>query len=160
MIELCAKLSEGFWIGLACGLLLSLPGFLLAFRRFFRKKYQEIEDLKEVHRKEFEKLIDKVNHEGQIPIASTAQGLTGLISLGISRCLDSLKKLQDAQDWKTHIISEELSGIRGVELVLLYKKLQTLIDQIRSTLTENNFRQEHENRDDKESVSTRKEIQP
>lgn len=107
------------------------------------KLYRAISTLKsksvlaqEMHRQEFQDMIARINHEGQVPIASTALGLTGLISTAILRCLNSLKDLRANQDYNTSSVSEELSGIRSLEVHLLYVKISDLLLAIREVLDE------------------------
>lgn len=125
--------------------LISISALLLwvaKLRRSLAKACALLKMQEEQHRINFAELISKINHEGQVPIASTALGLIVLISLAMNKCLSWLEALRNNKDWRTHSVSEELSGIKNVELSMAENRLRTLIKTIREVLEQNNHRQE------------------
>ena len=98
--------------------------------------------MKETHRKEWEDLIHKLNHTGQIPKAATSSGLIALISLAISRCISSLETLLANKDYRTGPIITELRGIAMVELSLLHKQLGDFLEAQRNHLKDYQHKQE------------------
>lgn len=122
---------------------LVLITLLIVSKRQVRRLKLDLVVMEEKHRQEFQDLISKVNHENQIPIASTAQGLTGLISWALTKCLSLLADLRERQDWNTLSVTREILGIRNVEVFMLDAKLRDLIESIRKVLDDYNHKQEH-----------------
>ncbi len=95
-------------------------GFLTAsliFRRRIKILYKEQKIIEEQYKKEFQELISKVHHEGQVPIARSALGLANLISLALENCINLLREYQTTTGYKLNGIIEELIGIKHVEMV-------------------------------------------
>jgi hypothetical protein len=128
-------------IFLACCVFVLALWVVLLSRRL-SSATEAIKMQEEKHRQQYAEFIAKVNHYGQVPIASTALGLIGLISLAMNRCLTWLEDLRKNKDWRTHSISTELSGIRSVELHMMENKLKELLQSIREVLEEHNHKQE------------------
>lgn len=122
---------------------LVLIALLIVSKRQVRRLKSDLVLMEERHRQEFQDLISKVNHENQIPTASTAKGLTGLIFWALTKCLKLLADLRERQDWNTLSVTEELLGIKNVEVLTLDSKLTDLIESIRGVLKDYNYKQEH-----------------
>lgn len=121
-------------IGFVFGLLVSLPAFILIFRRFTRIKVREIEEIKAVHQQQFSELIHRMNHEGMIPNASTATGLMNLILWAVSNSITTLEKLYENKDWNTLGVITDLRTIAMEELGYLHKKLGDFLEAKRNVL--------------------------
>lgn len=121
-------------IGFALGISASLPAFILIFRKFTRRKVQEIEEIKAVHQQQFSELIHRMNHEGMIPNASTATGLMNLILWAVSNSIMTLEKLYENKDWNTLGVITDLRTIAMEELGYLHKKLGDFLEAKRNVL--------------------------
>lgn len=121
-------------IGFALGISASLPAFILIFRKFTRRKVQEIEEIKAVHQQQFSELIHRMNHEGMIPNASTATGLMNLILWAVSNSIMTLEKLYANKDWNTLEVITDLRTIAMEELGYLHKKLGDFLEAKRNVL--------------------------
>lgn len=121
-------------------------GFLTAsliFRRRIKLLYKEQQIIEEQHKREFQDLISRVHHEGQVPIARSALGLANLISLALEKCINLLKEFQPMNEYKLSGVIEELIGIRHVEIVFIQNKLNELLATINKELK----KYEHKNSD-------------
>lgn len=121
-------------ISFLLGLLASAPVFVLAFRRFHRKKVAELLAKEEIHRQEFSQLIHEMNHSGPIPNAATTAGLLGLLTWAISTSIISLEELYEQKNYNTRPISQELRMIALNELALLHKKVSDFLESKRELL--------------------------
>jgi uncharacterized protein YlxW (UPF0749 family) len=90
------------------------------------------------HQRAFREMISKVHHEGVVPISASALGLALLTSLEITKCIISLQRLQDAQDWRTHSVTYELSRMLTEEILLLELKLKELNSEVKTAANEYN----------------------
>lgn len=135
-----------FLIGFIVGCSLMFPVIFIVRFHTSRKKDQEhakqISILKELHRKEFEELIAKVNHQGPIKDGVTALGLMGLILSAIKHSINNLEELYAKKDWNTQGVITELQEIVMTELRLLYNKVADFIESIRNHLKDYNHKQE------------------
>ncbi len=136
----------GLLIGLIVGLLFSVPACMVV--RILTKQESdqlhaiELQKLKEEHRKEFEGLIAKINHEGPIKDGVSAVGLMNLILWAIKNSIKSLEELYAKQDWNTKEVTTDLQQIVMVELRLLYSKVSDWIESVRNHLKDYNHKQE------------------
>lgn len=120
------------------GLLASLPAYMLILRRFTRIKVREIEQLKQAHQDRFKEMIDRMHHEGPIPLGSSSDGLTALISWAVLTSITILEGLLEKKDWNTTEAISNLRGIALVELDMLHRKLTEFLDSRRTILKDYN----------------------
>lgn len=93
------------------------------------------------HQRVFQEMISRVHHQGIVPVSASAVGLIYVISLEVSRCILSLKKLQEQQDWRTHTVSTELLRLMNTELSILELKLMELNTEVKRVVNEYNLYQ-------------------
>lgn len=125
-------------------LIVFFSGFssLLTFLITEKKHRNKIIFIEEKHRLIFREMINQFNHEGTIPGAATATGLTNIIISGLLRVILSLENLLKEKDWNTKENIIELQEIVGNELVLLRNKLEDFLTSRRNTLRKFNKKQE------------------
>lgn len=125
-------------------LIVFFSGFssLLTFLIIEKKHRNKIIFIEEKHRLIFREMINQFNHEGTIPGAATATGLTNIIISGLLRVILSLENLLKEKDWNTKENIIELQEIVGNELVLLRNKLEDFLTSRRNTLRKFNKKQE------------------
>lgn len=131
-----------FFIGVIVGFLIFLPYYILSMRKKDRQHAKSLISLREEHRKEFEELIAKINHEGPIKEGVSAVGLMNLILWAIKNSITTLEKLYANKDWNTKAVTTELQEIVMVELRLLYIKVSDWVEAVRNHLRDYNHKQE------------------
>lgn len=135
-----------FLLGFIVGCSLMFPVIFIVRFHTRRKVDQEhakhILVLREEHRKEFEELIAKINHEGPIKDGVSAVGLMNLILWAIKSSIKTLEQLYENKDWNTKEVTTELQSIVMVELRLLYNKVADWIESVRNHLKDYNHKQE------------------
>ena len=124
--------------GFVLGLLASLPVYILTLRRFTRIKVRELELLKQEHQERFRQMIDRMQHEGPIPLGSSSDGLTGLISWAVLTSITVLEGLLERKEWNTMEAISNLRGVALVELEMLHRKLTEFLDSRRTILKDYN----------------------
>ncbi len=114
--------------------LLWLVGHRIMIREIVELRRQRLDLMREMivlsldHQNAFREMISRVHHQGVVPISASA--------LEVSKCIIALLKLQDAQDWKTHSVTSELSRMMAEEITLLALKLKELNDEVKRTANE------------------------
>lgn len=133
-------------IGVLIGLLFSFAiGFLLAMLLYKRRINILLGAFKigqELNRREWEEMINRLNHSGAIKEASTLVGLMNISLWAISRCIITLELLLQRKEWNTEPVIVELQKIMANELSLLRKKVSDYLDSMRETLKSYNHKQE------------------
>lgn len=92
-----------------------------AVRRFMKRTLTQIDILKQAHRLDWDELINRLNHTGKIPISTTALGLIGLVSLGISRLLSYLEKHYGGPDFDIKFVTLALRETMDTLAILHFK---------------------------------------
>lgn len=106
---------------------------LVAIMQYFKLRLR--------HQLEWVDLINLLNHTGQVPIASTALGLTRLALLVVTKCIKLLKKLLRARDYDTSYVISELESLRDNEMRMLDLKLAEFLRAQRSHLKTFDYKQ-------------------
>lgn len=111
---------------------------------YFTSKYERLlREQRQKYRERIHQIIDYLNHQGEVPIASTASGLMIIISWGLSRVLEELQTLFEKQDWNTGEIIIRLREIVQQEFSHLAKKVEQWLSLQRTKL--NDIYEENEN---------------
>lgn len=124
-----------FFIGLIVGSLISC----LLYKHVAARRAV---NLKEMHRREFQELIAKINHEGPIKYGVSVVGLMNLILWAIQNSIINLEKLYAKKDWNTKDVTTELREIVMVELRMLCDQIDNYIVAVRDHLKDYNHHQE------------------
>lgn len=107
----------------------------LASYVYFTSKYERLlKEQAQKYRAKIYQIIDYFNHQGEIPIASTASGLIIIISWGLARVLEELETRFAKQDWNTVEAITHLREIVQQEFVQLTKKVEQWLNEQRSKL--------------------------
>jgi hypothetical protein len=128
-------------IWLSLGVNIGLIWYVTWLRKRLKQSREANQLLIVEHTNAFAALISTINHEGQVPIASTALGLTNLISLALTKCISLLLELLERKDWNTSLVIEELQQIKGCEIPMVRSKVAELLLTIRKVLEEFDHRQ-------------------
>lgn len=137
-------MSLDFWIGLVVGCLVSFPVYQRLQQDKIRKLVKIIVTMRELHRKDWEELIYKLNHTGPVPSLTSATGLIGLILWAIGSSISQLKMLLTQKDWNTQRVITELQEIVINELQLLHTTLTKYLETLRTFLKDYQYKQEEE----------------
>lgn len=113
-------------------------------KRIRKDENARIARLKEAHREEFEKMMYRWNHVGEIPASVSSGGLLNLITISLVKCIGRLDQKQEKE------VARELEGILLTEVRYLHKSMAMFTAEKRSIL--NQFYEEsQEQRDCKSS---------
>lgn len=110
-----------FLTGFVTGSFLLLLVIAWAVRRYLRRTLKQIDTLKAAQRLDWDELISRLNHTGKIPIATTALGLIGLVSLATSKLLTYCERNAGGPDFDIKFVTLALRETLDTLAILHHK---------------------------------------